>query len=131
MDDILFSIVQCVFIIVAGIITRYIIPWLKSKLDTEKFNTLELWVKAAVSAAEQILCKDCSGPEKKAYVTDIMEKYLNTKGVKITQEQLNILIESAVKEMNISIKKDSKINTPKKSKTDYDNSASDDEDTDI
>jgi LL-H family phage holin len=108
MDEILFSILQFVLAIVAGVITRYIIPWLKTKLDSEKLNTLEVWVKATVTAAEQVFCGNLMGTEKKAYVTECLSKYLLSKGIKITEEQLNILIEAAVKELNLSAQNEKK-----------------------
>jgi LL-H family phage holin len=104
MDKILYAVLQCVLVIVAGLITRYVVPWLKTKLDAEKFKTLEQWVKVAVEAAEQVYCKDCQGNEKKTYVKDALTKHLNSKKINITEEQLNILIEAAVKEMNLAIK---------------------------
>ena len=138
MDQILFAIVQCVLVIVAGLITRYVVSWLKTKLDAEKFHTLDQWVKLAVAAAEQVYCKDCQGNEKKTYVKDELRKYLATKGIKITEEQLNILIEAAVKEMNVTDKNiksttsQNQITTNKDSKSkDTTEPKSDDEDTDI
>lgn len=138
MDQILFSILQCVLVIVAGLITRYVVPWLKTKLDAEKFNTLEQWVKLAVAAAEQVYCKNCQGIEKKTYVMVELKKYLASKGIKITEEQLDILIEAAVKEMNISGKSLKTTTSQKQIISDKDskqkdttNPKSDDEDTDI
>ena len=126
MDQILFAILQCVLVVVAGLITRYVVPWLKTKLDSEKFNTLELWIKAAVTAAEQVFCGSSKGNEKKAYVIDAIKKYLDSKGLKITDEQLNILIEAAVKELNLSQLTDTKSKEAKAITTN-----SEDEDTDF
>lgn len=138
MDQILFAILQCVLVVVAGLITRYVVPWLKTKLDSEKLNVLEIWVKAAVTAAEQVFFGSSMGSEKKVYVTDAIKKYLDSKGLKITDEQLNILIEAAVKELNLSQLSDTKpqtqklITTTKETKEEnVKTTNTDDEDTDV
>ena len=55
------------------------------------------WVTVAVGAAEQIYKEKGQGKEKKEYVVE----FLDSIGVKLTIEELNVLIESAVKELNI------------------------------
>lgn len=59
---------------------------------------LEKWVKIAVSAAEQIHQESGMGSIKKEYVVD----FINNKfKFGITEKELDALIESAVKELNI------------------------------
>ena len=100
MNDVLFSVIQIVVVIILGLVSRYVIPWLKMKLDSEKGAQLLSWVQTAVTAAEQIITGESKGSERKAFVTEYMAKLLKEKGINITDEQLNLLIESAVKALN-------------------------------
>ena len=84
---------------------KYWIPGLKTKeeLNTEEKRKLALdsakfWVNMAVRSAEQLF-KDIpkSGAGKKQYVIN----FLKEKGVDLSMEELNVLIESAVKELEL------------------------------
>ncbi len=82
--------------LIGAIITYIIIPYIKSKTTGEQFRNIEYWVKVAVSAAEQIFNQPGMGEKKKRYVIN----FLQDLGIKITIEQLEILIEAAVHEIN-------------------------------
>lgn len=100
MNEILFSVIQIVIVVLLGLVSRYVVPWLKVKLDTEKASQILAWIQTAVTAAEQIISGESKGVEKKAFVTEYMNKLLKEKGISMTEEQLNLLIESAVKALN-------------------------------
>lgn len=85
-------IVEAIVALVAAIITAFVIPWLKGKIDADKLEEIELWVTVAVEAAEQLYTGSGRGAEKKAYVVE----FLNKKGFKIDAETLDKLIEAAV-----------------------------------
>lgn len=85
-------IVEAIVALVAAIITAFVIPWLKGKIDADKLEEIELWVTVAVEAAEQLYTGSGRGAEKKAYVVE----FLNSKGFKIDAETLDKLIEAAV-----------------------------------
>lgn len=85
-------IVEAIVALVAAIITAFVIPWLKGKIDADKLEEIELWVTVAVEAAEQLYTGSGRGEEKKAYVVE----FLNSKGFKIDAETLDKLIEAAV-----------------------------------
>ena len=53
----------------------------------------------AVLAAEQILREPGSGVEKKKMVTEFVIKWLSDRGINISESELDILIEAAVKKM--------------------------------
>lgn len=79
--------------LLCAIITVYIIPWLKDK-------KIYSAVKIAVQAAEQIFNETGKGKEKFAYVQGwAMNKF------KITEDDLEKFIESAVYELNRKKKK--------------------------
>lgn len=107
MNEVLFSILQAVIIILATVVSRYLIPWLKLKIDTEKVTQVIEFIKSAVCGAEQIINGTGLGIEKKTYVIDLVQKFLTQKGYKISDEQINLLIEAAV----LTLNSDKKITT--------------------
>lgn len=92
------TIVSAVFTLITALITTFLIPYLKSKVDAEKFDKIKSWVKVAVQAAEMIYTESGMGTAKKAYVVE----YLNSKGYNLDTETLDNLIESAVLELKKS-----------------------------
>lgn len=82
------EITTAVIAILGAIITYVVVPYFRTK------NAL-VWVEVAVSAAEQIFSEPKMGEQKKDYVL----QFLKRKGVKLTKEQLEVLIEAAVREL--------------------------------
>ncbi len=74
------------------VITAFVIPWLKGKIDADKLEEIELWVTVAVEAAEQLYVGSGRGAEKKAYVV----QFLQEKGFTLDPDSLDKLIEAAV-----------------------------------
>lgn len=89
------NIVSAVITLIVALITTFLIPWLKNKLDADKFEKIQAWTKVAVQAAEMIYNGAGRGEEKKAYVI----QYLNDKGFKLDTATIDALIESAVLEL--------------------------------
>lgn len=85
-------IIEAVFALLGAIITAFVIPWIKSKLSENQLKELQIWVNAAVAAAEQIFSDPGSGMEKKEYVLEFLE----SKGFEIDEGSIDKLIESAV-----------------------------------
>ena len=104
MDDRLFEIIMALLFILCTIITRYIVPYIKAKIGTEKLSEYEYWVNIAVKAAEMLWTETGHGTDKKQYVVDFMNNMFNSKKIVITEEQINLLIESAVKQLKIEEK---------------------------
>ncbi len=100
MNEILFEVTKAVVVICAMLLTAYIIPFLKAKVKESKYADLASWVCEAVKWAEQTFKGNGMGAEKKRQVLGFLTKYANDKGISITQEQLDVLIESAVNAMN-------------------------------
>ncbi len=89
-------IVNAVIALAAAVVTAFVIPWIKSKTTTAQREEIEAWVRIAVTAAEQIYSDAGKGKEKKKYVLD----FLAEKNLKIDEESVDLMIESAVKNMN-------------------------------
>ena len=86
---------NAVIALAAALATAFLIPWIRSKTTAEQRDELLIWVDIAVAAAEQIFTGSGKGDEKKEYVL----KFLEERGFKVDFETLNMLIESAVKEL--------------------------------
>ena len=82
--------------VIAAVVTAFVIPWVKSKTTAAQREEINSWVKIAVTAAEQIYSGVGKGKEKKAYVL----KFLEEKNLKIDEKSVDLMIESAVKNMN-------------------------------
>ena len=89
------NIVSAVITLIVALITTFLIPWLKNKLDADKFEKVQAWTKVAVQAAEMIYNGAGRGEEKKAYVI----QYLKDKGFKLDTATIDALIESVVHEL--------------------------------
>ena len=85
-------IMEAIIALVVAVITAFVIPWLKGKIDADKLEQIKLWVTVADEAAEQLYNGTGRGEEKKAYVV----KFLQEKGFTIDPDSLDKLIEAAV-----------------------------------
>lgn len=95
--EVFVRIVLGVVSILGAIITYMVVPFLKSKTSKEQRETIMFWVSVAVSAAEQIFNERGMGEEKKKFVVE----FLVEQGIKVNPDELDVLIESAVKELNL------------------------------
>lgn len=96
-SDAFVNITKCIIILLGTVITYVVIPYIKAKTTEEQRNNIYFWVQVAVNAAEQIYVEKGMGMIKKKYVVE----YLRNKGINISEEDLNILIEAAVRELNL------------------------------
>ena len=97
-------VVNAVIALIAAVVTAFVIPWVKSKTTAAQREEINSWVKIAVTAAEQIYSGAGKGKEKKAYVL----KFLEEKNLKIDEKSVDLMIESAVKNMNTALGEDAK-----------------------
>ena len=82
-------IVKIVFALLGGLVTVYVVPWLKEK---NLYNTVVKMVRAAEKLNEN------NPIDKKAWVIEALE----SKGIKVNK-YVEALIESAVKELDIAL----------------------------
>lgn len=82
--------------LIMAIITYFVIPVLRGKISAERLKILIDWVMIAVKAAEQMKAAGLITVPKKDFVI----AFLKDKGVTITDEELDALIEAAVFEIN-------------------------------
>ena len=79
-------------------------PYIKAVIGNEKLNQYKEWTELAVKCAEMIFNEKGMGKDKKKLVIEFLTEKFNKKKTVITEEQLNILIEAAVKHMKIEEK---------------------------
>lgn len=97
MNSTTYQVLTLIISLIGVILTRFAVPWLKSKTTTQQLDMIKIWIGIAVAAAEQM--KDAGllpVEEKKDYVI----KFIRDKGVTITDNELNALIEASVYEIN-------------------------------
>lgn len=90
-NEILNNVLYIIMSLAIVAVTRYLVPYLKSRLEKDGQEQLIELIENLVKAAEQIFTQAKSGEQKKQYVV----KALAEKGISIT-ESTNALIESAV-----------------------------------
>lgn len=92
-------IIKIIIPILGAIVTYMIVPFIMQKTSKEQRENIVYWVKIAVAAAEQMKDAGLIEIPKKQYVVD----FIREKGFKITEEDLDAIIEAAVKELNIKM----------------------------
>lgn len=95
MDKILFEILKLVVIISVMVVTRYLVPWLKTQIKGTRYEEYLAMVNDAVKWAEQTIGAG-NGEQKKQLVLSFLTQLALDKNLSITAEQLEVLIESAV-----------------------------------
>lgn len=101
MDVDITPIMQAVIALVSAVITVFLIPYIKTKLNEAQRKRIKEYIDAAVMAAEKLFQSvdgEKLGEEKLQYVAD----YLKSKGIEFdvgdVYDDIRIMIESAVKE---------------------------------
>lgn len=100
MNELTYKILYVVIVVIMAIITRYLVPFLKSLYAADEYKGLVDIVNTAVKAAEQTITGEGKGAIKKEEVMTFVTRWLNEKGIKIELSQVDALIEAAVFEMN-------------------------------
>ena len=96
MNELTFDILKVVISICAALVTVYVIPYLKTLKEDRRYSQIVEMVEVAVRAAEQTIKGAGKGVEKKKEVESIIYAWLLERGIEITPEQINQLIECAV-----------------------------------
>lgn len=89
------QIISAVIALISALVSAFLIPWLKTKIDADKLQTLRTYVEIGVKAAEQLYTA-AEGDKKKAYVIS----FLAGKGIKFDVEIVDKLIEAAVLQLH-------------------------------
>ncbi len=95
------AIFRAIISIIAIILTTFIIPYVKQKIDEIKDEKLKSIIEDAVWAAQQTLTDNT---EKKEFVLRLASEWLKNHKINISATELDILIESAVLNMKVETK---------------------------
>ena len=99
MNDITFEIAKIVAMVCAVLITRYLVPLFRNAIGDDKIAEAAKWIKSAVYFAQQTMSAK-TGEERKAFVMQYAKDIRDELKIP-TDEQIDILIESFVKELRI------------------------------
>ena len=99
MDSRLFEIILALIPVLVAVITYIIVPYIRTNIDAAKLAQYKEWASLAVKTAEMLWRETGHGEDKKTYVVNFLTEMFNSRKIVITEEQMNVLIESAVKEM--------------------------------
>ena len=85
---------QTIISLAAGIVSLYLVPWLRSRLTNEQLTKVKSWVQIAVYAAEKLYGAG-NGDQKLDYAEEILRKH----GIRLDMATLKAMIDAQIKEM--------------------------------
>lgn len=100
MHDYVIDILVFVITVLGIIITKNVIPYIKTLIKSSDYAELFGIVEVAVKAAEQKFQAPKQGKVKKAEVYSFVSHWLEEKGIHISEDEIDRLIEAAVFSMN-------------------------------
>ena len=89
------TIALAIISIAGALVSAYLIPWIKNNISAKDMETIVFWVRFAVRCADQLFTPE-QWEQKKQYVTQYIIDKVAELGLKLTEEDINVLIESAV-----------------------------------
>lgn len=100
MSELTFHLLKISISVCIAVVTYYIVPLIKEKLNDVKYAQLLAAIKTAVDAAEQTIKEPGMGCIKKEHVLDWAKYWCLKHKIEITDVQLDHLIEHFVYELN-------------------------------
>ena len=98
-EEIITDIVKVVIVVIAAILGRYVIPWVKGKVGVDKLELIKKWALIFVNAAENTI----KGEKKGAERCEVVTKWISTKageiGIVMSPEDIRSVLENAYNEM--------------------------------
>ena len=102
MTKIFEAIITLLFALISVFVVPYVKKYIEKKISQEDLNEILKWVMKAVKAAEQIYDETGMGEKKTKYVKDFLTEH----NIVVDLDKLDVLIESAVFELNKELKKE-------------------------
>lgn len=87
-------------LILGGIFTLVVYPYIKSHVSVEQFNTLYGIAQTVVYAAEKIFGAKM-GEDKLAYALNLAKKLLEKKGLTFDEDEIRAAIEAQVEQLDL------------------------------
>ena len=98
--DLLFALMYGVLIWGIRTVVTKVVPFVEAKLAETNYGWAAEIVSNAVRAFEQTVSGSNRGEEKFELVMEFVNRELSKLGIKLSEQQITVLIESAVQEMN-------------------------------
>jgi LL-H family phage holin len=81
-------------------VIRHVVPFIETKLKESQYSWAAEIINNAVRAFEQTVTGSKRGEEKFEFVMDFVNRELSKLGIKLSEQQITVLIEAAVQAMN-------------------------------
>lgn len=81
-------------------VIKHVVPFIETKLKESQYSWAAEIIANAVRAYEQTITGSKRGEEKFEFVMDFVNRELSKLGIKLSEQQITILIEAAVQAMN-------------------------------
>lgn len=98
--DLLFALIYGVVIWAIHTIVKKVVPFIELKLSESKYGWAAEIISNAVRAYEQTVSGHGMGEDKFQLVMEFVNRELSKHGIKLSEQQITVLIEAAVQEMN-------------------------------
>ena len=109
MNSLIFNVLMALIVAVIGVIARELLPYLEQKRkETEAALRRTKWawaadiINAVVRAVEQTVAENIHGKAKKQEAVRYIKYICGKCGLELSETEIEMLIEAAVKEMNDS-----------------------------
>lgn len=89
------QIILAIIALIGAVLTTFVIPWIRRKLNESQLKDLRFYLKILVAAAETMFSDEGTGAEKKQWVIDQLAKY----GIHFDEELISDAIEAMVREL--------------------------------
>lgn len=98
-NELFIKIVSAIITIITALITAYVIPWLKTRINNNQLEQLQKYIELAVRCAEQIYTPD-QWIEKKEFVLNYITETVNDKfSLTLDYVDIDLMIEGIVNEV--------------------------------
>ena len=86
---------ECILTVIILLVSAYVIPWLKTKINDEKLTELEKFCEQAVRSAEQLYTQQ-DRKQKKQYVLNLINEKAEKLGLGLNEAEIDAIIEGIV-----------------------------------
>ena len=98
-NELFIKIVSAIITIITALITAYVIPWLKTRINENQLAQLNRYIELAVRCANQIYPKE-NWVEKKEFVLNYITEIVNDKfSLSLNELDIDMMIEGLVNEI--------------------------------
>ena len=95
MEQIITTAIELVVLIVAALVGKYLIPFVKTHVDMSRLTLISAWALKFVKTAENVFSGSGRGDEKREQVTAWLKEKADEIGIELTEDQIRTLLEDA------------------------------------